>query len=128
MLRSQLRVEITNERFAPHMNGFKVCMATFLHLNGLGKHQFYNILRYYRLFQTIAPRVHGNSNRLPSNAIKFVDVVMVKNFLLNYAEDHAIHLPGTWPNFCNFRVMVLDCSKTKASVYSVYQSVACMAD
>ena len=44
---------------------------------------------------TVAPRIHRNTSRLPINACIFEDILWVKMFLINYAEDHTIDLRGT---------------------------------
>ena len=46
----------------------------------------------------LTPRVHGNSRKLPHNTTAFEEIRVVK-FILNYAEDHAILLPGRIPGY-----------------------------
>ena len=47
----------------------------------------------------ISPRVHGNTKRLPKHALKLRDVEYIVRFLLSYAEQHALLLPGRVPGY-----------------------------
>lgn len=39
---------------------------------------------------SVAPRIHGNTKRLPKNALSLQDVEYVAHFLLNYTEQHGL--------------------------------------
>lgn len=58
-------------------------------------------------------RQHGNHNRLPHNAMSFEDTKYVLRFLQNYAELHAILLPGRIPSYKRDDLVLLPSSTTK---------------
>ena len=70
----------------------------------------------------LLPRVHGNARRLPSNALTFESIKHVVSFIENYAEDHAILLPGRIPGYKRSDLQLLPCSTTKRSVWRTYCS------
>ena len=61
----------------------------------------------------LTPRQHGNARRLPHNTLSFEAVKNVVMFLRNYAEDHAILLPGRIPGYKRDDVQLLPSSTTK---------------
>jgi hypothetical protein len=50
------------------------------------------------------------------------DIEKVVKFISNYAEDHAIILPGRIPGYKDFKMKLLPSSTTKASVFRLYRS------
>ena len=42
---------------------------------------------------------HGNTKRLPHNALTYEDIIRIVKFLSNYAEEQAILLPGRVPGY-----------------------------
>ena len=103
--------------------GMSVCLRTFLFLHHVKINQFVNIRRSCRE-NGLAPRVHGNTRRLPVNSLTFDDVSNVVSFIRNYAEVHAILLPGRIPGYKRSDLQLLPCSTTKHSVWEEY-SAAC---
>ena len=99
--------------------GLKVCRATFLFLHGIGTKMF-KTLRMHCKENGLVPRVHGNTKRLPANALTFADVQRVVAFVQNYAEDHAILLPGRIPGYKRTDLQLLPSSTTKLSVWRLY--------
>ena len=97
----------------------RVCLRTFLFLHATGKDQFANI-RASCSENGIAPRVHGNTRRLPVHALTFDDVSRVVTFIRNYAEDHAVLLPGRIPGYKRSDLQLLPCSTTKSRVWKLY--------
>ena len=75
LLRSYTNTDDDKNTFEPKMKGKSVCMKTFFVLNGIGSKRFYDIKKYFIHSNTISPRTHQNSGRLPSNACKFEDVL-----------------------------------------------------
>ena len=65
-------------------------------------------------------RVHGNTHRQPSKAFSAEDVQQVVSFITNYAEDHAILLPGRIPGYKRSDIQLLPSNKTKMAVWSAY--------
>ena len=103
-------------------NNRRVCLTTFLFLHHLKRDMFRHIRRSYNE-NGLVPRVHGNTRRLPVNALTFDDVSHVVSFLRNYAEVHAVLLPGRIPGFKRSDLQLLPCSTTKHMVWKEYRSV-----
>ena len=101
--------------------GKRVCLRTFLFLHCTGKDQYANIRASCRE-NGIAPRVHGNTRRLPVKSLTFDDVSRVVSFIRNYAEDHAVLLPGRIPGYKRSDLQLLPCSTTKSRVWKLYTS------
>ena len=68
-------------------------------------------------------RVHGNCRRKPWNVASLADKERAVKFITNYAEVHALPLPGHMPRFNDYSIMLLPSDTTKASVPRNY--VAC---
>ena len=65
----------------------------------------------------LTTRVHRNTSHAPKNALKFDEIKNLVNFIIIYAERHAILLPGRIPGYKNDRMQLLPSSTTK-KVYS----------
>ena len=52
--------------------------------------------------------------------LNHVDISRVVAFLVNFAEDHSLMLPGQIPGFERFDIKLLPCNYTKASVWRIY--------
>ena len=103
-------------------HGYKICRDMFKKIHGIGETRLNNLMRQY-LTIGIEARVHGNRNRLPSHAIKFDDIKRITDFILNYAEVHAITLPGRTPRHWRTDVRLLPTNCTKKTVYNAYKPV-----
>jgi hypothetical protein len=68
----------------------------------------------------VCVRLHGNVKRSPWNAASLADKERAVQFINNYAEVHAIPLPGRMPKFYDYNVMLLPTSISKASVHRNY--------
>ena len=99
----------------------RVCLTTFIFLHDIGLSAFKAIKKSYRE-DGLVPRVHGNKRRAPVHALTFQDVKHVVSFIDNYAEDHAIYLPGRIPGYKRSDLQLLPCSTTKRSVWQQYVS------
>ena len=65
-------------------------------------------------------RIHGNKGKMPKNACEVADVKTVVDFIKNYADVHAVPLPGRLPKHQDYCVMKLPSDVTKSSVYHAY--------
>ena len=65
--------------------------------------------------------MHGNTGRVPHNALSLEDVQHIVQFILHYAEVNAVLLPGRIPGYKRDDVQLLPCSTTKRSVWLVYK-------
>jgi len=72
----------------------------------------------------LCPRVHGNTNRRPKHALSFSSTEYVVRFLLSYAEQHALLLPGRIPGYTRDDLQLLPSSTSKATVWKVYHDAA----
>ena len=64
--------------------------------------------------------VAGGRRSSDKRLLTHEDIKRVVNFLVNYAETHAIDLPGRTPGFRRFDVKLLPSHETKASIWSKY--------
>ena len=64
-------------------------------------------------------RTHGNKGRLPVNTFTPEEVHIV-SFIQNYAETHAILLPGRIPGYKRMDLQLLPSSTTKHAIYLEY--------
>ena len=70
-----------------------ICKEMFLNLYGISKSRFQRLLDHYEN-HGISLRIHGNSKRLPHNALPVAVTEDVKNFLSNFVDENAVLLPG----------------------------------
>ena len=100
-------------------HGHSICLKTFLFIHSIGKKRFRNLLKHYQS-NGVSPRVHGNVKRRPWNAASFRDKERAVSFIKNYAEAHALPLPGRLPKFYDYSIMLLPSDVSKASVHREY--------
>ena len=100
-------------------------MFRFLH--GISKNKLYNITRSL-IENGLTPRVHGNTKRLPVHTITLKSVEYVVRFLLNFAEQHALLLPGRVPGYSRDDIKLLPSSTTKRAIWKVYKEAAAVED
>lgn len=99
--------------------GVKVCRKTFLFLHTCSEKRFKNI-KSSLLENGLSPRVHGNTKRLPANTTSFADIQHVVKYIINYAETHAILLPGRIPGYKRSDLQLLPSSTTKHNVWLLF--------
>ena len=111
--------------------GVRVCRKTFQKLHGIGTflstplklistHKIthtgkdrFMALKASFLASGLTTRVHGNTAHAPKNALKFDEIKNLVSFINNYAEKHAILLPGRIPGYKSDRIQLLPSSTTK---------------
>lgn len=96
-------------------NGQQICKSTYLFLHAIGKERYSNLCEHYKLYG-LTLRVHGNKGRLPRNTCTFEAISKVSKFISNFAEEHALVLPGCVPGFKRTDVRLLPSHMSKASV------------
>ena len=99
--------------------GRQICENTFLH--AVGRERYANLCEHYKAFG-LTLRVHGNKGRLPKKTCSFEATKQVSTFISNYAEEHALVLPGRVPGFKRTDVRLLPSHISKASVWRVYST------
>lgn len=95
-------------------HGHNVCKATYTFLYGIGvNHRVLAIRKHYQE-HGLEPQTHQNSKRLPARTLSYDDITVIVNFLLQYAEQHAILLlPRRTPNHKRDDVKLLPSSTSK---------------
>jgi len=107
-------------RTAYMIEGKSVCRETFMYLHAISRDRLTALLKWYRN-NGLAPkekRSGGRSNQ--KRAYGFDDIKRSVAFITNYAEDHALVLPGRVPGFNNHDVKLLPSCETKVKVYQAY--------
>ena len=84
-----------------------------------GKDRFMAVIASY-IASGLTTRQHRNSHTLRHNAISFADIQHALSFLHNYAEAHAILLPGRIPGYKRDDLQLLPSSTTKKVITSYY--------
>ena len=92
--------------------GQRICRRTYQFLLGVGKDRLQAIKASY-MKDGITTRTHGNTKRLPHNALTFEDITRIVKFLSNYAEEQAILLPGRVPGYKRDDFKLLPSSTSK---------------
>jgi len=110
-----------NERHSSFtIYGEKTCKTTFLYLLNMSKHKFQNIAEHYQS-DGLTSRVHGNKGRLPHNTFPFDCKKHIKDFILSYAEDHALPLPGRIPGYRDESILLISSAESKKNVWEFYR-------
>ncbi|PFX28253.1 hypothetical protein AWC38_SpisGene7018 [Stylophora pistillata] len=102
-----------------------VCREMFLMLYGLSYSRFRRLKDHYEN-NGLSSRTHGNTKRLPQNALPHAVVEDVKVFIANYVEENAISLPGRIPGYKDEDIKLLSSHETKMGVWRPFES-ACKA-
>jgi len=98
----------------------KTCKTTFLYLLNISNHKFQNIATHYDT-EGLTSRVHGNKGRLPHNTTPFDAKTHVKDFIITYAEDHALPLPGRIPGYRDESILLISSAESKRNVWEFYK-------
>ena len=93
-------------------HGHHLCARTYNFLHGIGLHRVKHVKASY-LMHGLVTRTHGNSNKAPANTLSYHSICHLVEFIQNYAEQHAILLPGRIPQLKNDDVKLLPCSDSK---------------
>ena len=91
----------------------------FCSLHSMSSKRLKNIKASY-VENGLAPRRHGNTRRMPAKSLSFSDNQRVVTFIVNYAETHAILLPGHIPGYKRDDIQLLPASTTKRAVWMSY--------
>ena len=106
-----------------HHQGKPVCQDMFRVVNAIGSKHLRN-LSSWLTDSGISPRVHGNTKRLPKHALKLRDVEYIVRFLLSYAEQHALLLPGRVPGYARDDIQLLPSCMSRRDVWKNYKRAA----
>lgn len=100
-------------------HGFRVCRDIFRYIHGIGQDKLTALMSHYKT-AGVEARVHKNKRKRPVHALKYEDTRAVIDFIVNYAEVHAIILPGRTPGHWKTDVKLLPTNCTKKTVYTQY--------
>ena len=106
-----------------HHQGKVICQEMFLFLHGVSSKRLKNI-RKALTEDGIAPRMHGNTKRLPKNTLSMPSQEYVVRFLLNYTEKHGLLLPGRVPGYHRDDIKLLPSSVSKKKIHDLYYESA----
>ena len=73
--------------------GMPVCSKMFRFLHGIGETRLKSLSQHFQR-SGLTPRTHGNVKRKPAHALSFLSINYIVTFIHNYAEQHALLLPG----------------------------------
>ena len=105
-----------------HHLGMPVCCTMFKVLHGIGEKRLKNLSRSLKQ-SSLTPRLlHGNVNRKPVHALSFASTKFIVTFLHNYAEQHALLLPGRVPGYSWSDIQLLPSSVSKRAIWKVYHT------
>ena len=101
-----------------------VCRKTFSFLHAVGEKRLKALIQHYR-HHGLVPRVHGNTGKPRANALLLHEVKHAISFIVNYAESHAVVLPGRVPGiYKRSDLQLLPSSTTKKNVWLLYKAAA----
>lgn len=106
-----------------HHQGKPICEKTFKFLHTLGGTRYRNLKKSLQS-QGLATRTHGNLKRSPAHALTLSSTEFVVRFLLNYAEQNALLLPGRVPGYSRSDLKLLPSSVSKRQIWKVYEEAA----
>lgn len=85
----------------------------------IGFHRLKNLNRHYDE-KGLSIRVHKNTKKRPHNRTESKDVEKIKGFIEQFADNHAMPLPGRLQPHKDCRVMLLPSNMSKSFVYRFY--------
>ena len=103
--------------------GKTVCASLFFFIHTVGGKRSRNLLKHF-IQNGITPHIHGNTKRLPKHSLTLKSTEYIIRFLLNYAEQNALLLPGRVPGYRRSDLKLLPSSTSKRGIWNVYYSAA----
>lgn len=106
-----------------YFKGKRVCRQTFCFIHNIEKKKLLAIAKSLDS-DGLSPRVHGSIGKQPKHALKMIDTERIKMFLVKYAADNALPLPGRLPNYKNHQVLLLPSDKSSVDIHQEYETLA----
>lgn len=100
-------------------NGNQVCQVTYRFLLGVGKHRL-KAIKAHLLSNGLAVRTHKNTGKIPHNVTSYASIRYIVQFITNFAEQHAILLPGRIPGYKRDDLKLLPSSTSKRVSTDLY--------
>ena len=122
------RCTIDQQRSRVHIQysfcGNIVCKTTFLFVHSVGTKAFKNLVAHFDE-NGLTPRMHGNTKRLPPNAISYSTTKDIAQFITNFASIHALPLPGRIPGvYSDEKALLLPSNMSKRHVHREYTKIS----
>ena len=103
-----------------YFHGKRVCKSTYTSAHAVGLKRFKNSMSHFDK-NGLVPRVHGNTERLPSNTIPFAKTQSIIQFIQHFATVHALPLPGRLPGrYSDEKALLLPSHMSKRYVHRQY--------
>ena len=100
-------------------HGLRICRRFFMHLHNISRTRLLNLQKHLKE-NWLVPRIKRSGGRQNNkHSLSFNDTQTVVTFICNYAEAHAVSLPGRIPGFMNFNIRLLPSSTTKKDVHKL---------
>lgn len=103
------------------IKGIQVCKETYMFSNNIKIKRMKRLTKMYNESGLIS-KVHGNAGKVPKNVTSFCDTENIVRFLYNYAEQHAVILPGRSSTIYKTNLKLLPSSDTKVKIYETYKA------
>src|SRR6218665_2012526 len=84
-------------RRAYMIEGKRVCRETFMYLHAISRDRHTALLKWYRNNGLVLKEKRSGGRCNQKGAYGFDDIKRFVAFIMNYAEDHALVLPGRVP-------------------------------
>lgn len=104
----------------------KICRDTFMFMHAVFKDRLTALISHY-IVNGVTERVHGGKGKQPKHALTPTDMESVVCFITNYAEQHAVLLPGRIPGYKRDDLKLLPSSISKAQIHRLY-SASCATE
>ncbi len=104
-------------------HGQSICPIMFQFFHTIGKTRLDNLIASYNS-HGLCLWIHGNTERLPSNALSLSSIGYVTKFPLTYADQNAILIPGRMPGNHKTDIKLLPSSVSKRSIWKLYSESA----
>ena len=111
--------EVGRSSIKYQFGGMQICKTAFLFRYALGARRLKNLISHYDE-KGLSLRVHKNTRKRPHNRTDSEDVEKIKGFIEQFADSHAMPLPGRLPTHKDYRVMLLPSDMSKSAVYRSY--------
>ena len=106
-----------------HHQGKPICKKVFKFIHTIGGTRYRNLKKSIHS-QGLVIRTHGNLKRSPAHALSLSSTEFVVMFLLNFAEQNALLLPGQVPGYSRSDLKLLPSLVSKCQIWKVYEKAA----
>ena len=101
-----------------------VCAKAFVRLVGISPDKLYALAKHYKTNGPVPRQLRAGGRKNNTASLALVDTERVVHFIKQYAEDHAVSLPGRVPGFKRDDIRLLPSSCPKSQAYHLYEASA----